>query len=153
MGKSLDEYAGNVEETFNNTKDPLDDVTIAMNQMKDIGSDIVETSAPMLSEVMGTLRDIIKDLSDKWNSLNADTQALVKQCMRDAEAFQRAKCAEAEQACRDKIDASGVSHVYDVEPALLAEIQAAVAPAYDMVRATVGDELVDAYFAAAGFKG
>ena len=90
---------------------------------------------------------------DKWNSLNADTQELVKQCMRDAEAFQRAKCAEAEQACRDKIDASGVSKVYDVDPALLAEIQAAVAPAYDMVRSTVGDELVDAYFAAAGFKG
>ncbi len=90
---------------------------------------------------------------DKWNSLNADTQALVKQCMRDAEAFQRAKCADAEQACREAIDASGVSHVYDVDPALLAEIQAAVAPAYDMVREAVGDELVDAYFAAAGFKG
>ena len=90
---------------------------------------------------------------DKWNSLNAATQDLVKQCMRDAEAFQRAKCAEAEQACREKIDASGTSHVYDVDPALLAEIQAAVAPAYDMVRSAVGDELVDAYFAAAGFKG
>ena len=90
---------------------------------------------------------------DKWNSLNADTQALVLECMRGAEAYQRDMCRQAEQDCRDKIDASGTSHVYEVDPALLADIQAAVAPAYDMVRAAVGDELVDAYFAAAGFKG
>ena len=77
MGKSLDEYAGSVETTFNNTKDPLDDVTIAMNQMKDIGSDIVEASAPMISEVMGQLRDIIEDLSEKWNSLNDDQKQMI----------------------------------------------------------------------------
>ena len=90
---------------------------------------------------------------DKWNSLNADTQALVLECMRGAEAYQRDMCRQAEQDCRDAIDASGVSHVYEVDPALLAEIQSAVAPAYEMVREAVGDELVDAYFAAAGFKG
>lgn len=79
MGKSLDEYAGSVDDTFSNTVDPLDDVTIAMNQMKDIGSDIVETSAPMLSEAMGTLRDIIKDLSEKWNSLDdGQKETLIK---------------------------------------------------------------------------
>ena len=77
MGKSLGEYAGSVETTFENTKDPLDDVTIAMNQMKDIGSDIVETSAPMISEVMGKLRDIIEDLSEKWNSLNDDQKEMI----------------------------------------------------------------------------
>jgi len=90
---------------------------------------------------------------DKWNSMNADTQALLLECMRGAEAYQRDICRQAEQDCRDAIDASGVSHVYEVDPALLAEIQAAVAPAYDMVRQACGDELVDAYFAAAGFEG
>lgn len=77
MGKSLGEYAGSVETTFENTKDPLDDVTLAMNQMKEIGSDIVETSAPMISEVMGQLRDIIEDLSEKWNSLNDDQKQMI----------------------------------------------------------------------------
>lgn len=90
---------------------------------------------------------------DKWNSMNAETQALVKECVQESMEYQRSLCIEAEQACRDAIDASGVSKVYEVDPALLAEIQAAVAPAYDMVRDTVGDELVDAYFKAAGFEG
>lgn len=70
MGKTLDDYAGNIETTFENTVDPLDQVTLAMNQMKEIGADIVETSAPMISAAMGKLRDIITDLSEKWNSLS-----------------------------------------------------------------------------------
>ena len=77
MGKALGDYAGSVDKTFTETKDPLDDVTIAMNNMKDIGADIVETSAPMISEVMGQLRDIIEDLSEKWNSLNDDQKQMI----------------------------------------------------------------------------
>lgn len=77
FGKDLDSYAGSVEDTFEATKDPLDDVTVAMNQMKELGADIVETSAPMITKVMETLRDVIKDLSDKWNSLDDDQKQMI----------------------------------------------------------------------------
>lgn len=77
FGKDLDSYAGSVEDTFEATKDPLDDVTIAMNQMKELGADIVETSAPLITTAMETLRDVIKDLSEKWNSLNEDQKQMI----------------------------------------------------------------------------
>lgn len=79
LGTSLSDYAGSVEGTFNETLDPLDKVKMLMNDLKVIGADIVDSSAPMIEQALSTLRDVVKDLSDKWNSLDDEQkQAIIK---------------------------------------------------------------------------
>jgi uncharacterized protein YjbJ (UPF0337 family) len=50
-----------------------------MNEIKDIGFEIAEAGAPMLSEALGKVRDVIQDLKDKWDSLTPDQQEAIVQ--------------------------------------------------------------------------
>lgn len=77
LGKSLTDYSGTVSDTFDETLDPLDKMQTTMNSLKLLGTDIVETSAPMLEKAMSTLRDIVKDLSDRWNGLTEGQQEMI----------------------------------------------------------------------------
>ena len=69
MGQAGD-ATGNVSKTFEETKDPLDNIKTIMNDLKALGYDIITTSGPMIAEVLGKVRDIVKDLSEKWNGLD-----------------------------------------------------------------------------------
>ena len=69
MGQAGD-ATGNVSKTFEETKDPLDEIKTIMNDLKALGYDIITTSGPMITEVLGKVRDIVKDLSEKWNNLD-----------------------------------------------------------------------------------
>lgn len=74
---SLSDYAGSVENTFEDTKDPLNGVKTLMNELKLIGADIVDTSAPMIKQALTAIRDVVKDLSKKWNGLSEDQQRFI----------------------------------------------------------------------------
>lgn len=77
FGTSMDGYLGSVENTYNATLDPADKLKTSMNDMKILGADLVETSAPLITDVMRTLRDVVKELSDKWNGLSEDQQQMI----------------------------------------------------------------------------
>ena len=77
LGTSLSDYAGNVETTFDETLDPLDKTKMAMNDLKVIGADIVETSAPMIEQALSMVRNVIRDLSEKWNGLTEEQQQFI----------------------------------------------------------------------------
>lgn len=77
MGTSLDDYAGSVESTFENTLDPLDKVDVVMNQLKATGASIVEASAPMIQAALEKLSSVVKTLSDRWNGLDDNTKQMV----------------------------------------------------------------------------
>lgn len=79
LGGSLEEYSGLVTQTYEETQDPMDELTTAMNEIKDIGYEIAEAGAPMLSEALGAVRDIVQDLKDKWESLTPEQQESVVQ--------------------------------------------------------------------------
>lgn len=79
LGGSLEQYSGLVSQTYDETKDPMDELTTAMNEIKDIGFEIAEAGAPMLSEALGKVRDVIQDLKDKWDSLTPDQQEAIVQ--------------------------------------------------------------------------
>lgn len=79
LGVSMEEYAGLVSQTYEETQDPMDELTTAMNEMKDLGYEIAESAAPIITEAMSVLRDVIKDLKEKWDSLSpAQQEAVVK---------------------------------------------------------------------------
>lgn len=79
LGGSLEQYSGLVTQTYEETQDPIDELTVAMNEIKEIGYEIAETGAPMLSEALGVLRDVIQELKDKWDSLSPEQQEAVVQ--------------------------------------------------------------------------
>lgn len=70
LGTSMEDFAGNVEQTFDQTLDPVDELKMSMNTMKDLGSEIVESAAPMIAEALGMVRDVVKDLKEKWDGLD-----------------------------------------------------------------------------------
>ena len=79
FASSVADAGGSVATTFEETKDPLDDVKTLMNELKVVGADIVETSAPMITQALTIVRDVVKDLSEKWNSLDeGQKQAIIK---------------------------------------------------------------------------
>lgn len=77
LATSVEDAGGSVKQTFEETKDPMDDLKMLMNDLKLIGTDIVTTAAPMLKEVFTQLRDIVKDLAEKWNGLDEDQKEFI----------------------------------------------------------------------------
>jgi len=90
---------------------------------------------------------------DFWNSLNADTQALVQECMDESVEYCRQICEENEQKCFDAINDSGKSTVYEVSDELHQAMVDACASAgiYDMVIEKAGGTYAQDLWAAANF--
>ena len=91
---------------------------------------------------------------DAWNSLNAQTQELVQECMDEAVAYCREICEENEQACFDAINDSGISKTYEVSDELHQEMVDACTAAgiYDLVVEKAGGTYAEDLWAAAGFS-
>jgi len=86
---------------------------------------------------------------DYWNSMPAEYQTMVQDCLTLAVDYQRSLCADAVAACRQKINDSGKSTVYDLPEETLATFADACSPVYDMVREKAGD-IADELYQAAG---
>ena len=66
---SLTDFSGSVSTTFDETQDPLDQFTVMMNSVKEAGADLVDALGPTIQTVLTKLTDIIKKVTDAWNSL------------------------------------------------------------------------------------
>lgn len=73
---SLNDALGSVSDTYNATLDPLDQMTMTMNTLKQTGADIVNAAAPMITQAMTALRDIVQQLSEAWNNLSPAQQEM-----------------------------------------------------------------------------
>ena len=73
----MEEYAGTVSNTYEETQDPIDELTTAMNQMKDLGYEIGEAAAPIIVEALKVLKDVITDLKAKWDELTPAQQDMI----------------------------------------------------------------------------
>lgn len=67
---AVTDYGDSVSKTFEATQDPVDQFTVNMNKLKLVGEDIVNSSAPLITEAMEKMAEVIQGISDKWNSLN-----------------------------------------------------------------------------------
>jgi phage-related minor tail protein len=77
MSGSLSDFQGSVETTYENTLDPIDKTTTAMNSAKlalaDIGGTLMQTLAPVLQDVSSDL----KEFSTWWESLPEPMQQFI----------------------------------------------------------------------------
>jgi len=66
----LSDAVGSVSGTYNETLDPLDQMTTIMNQLKAVGTDIVTTIGPGIASAMQKIADVVKAVNDGWNQLS-----------------------------------------------------------------------------------
>ena len=74
---SLQDALGSVSDTYNATLDPMDQMTMTMNTLKQTGADIVNSAAPMLTQAMQAIADVVKRLSEAWNNLTPAQQEMI----------------------------------------------------------------------------
>ena len=67
---AVTDYGDSVSKTFEATQDPVDQFQVNMNKLKLVGEDIVNSSAPLITDAMEKMAKAIQAVSDKWNSLN-----------------------------------------------------------------------------------
>lgn len=74
LGSAAIDASGSVANAFDAMIDPTDEAAMAMNQAKlaaaEIGSTLLEIAAPAIEKIA----DVVKDLKDKWDSLEPSTQ-------------------------------------------------------------------------------
>ena len=71
---SMSDYSYNVENTFREIQDPIDEFTTAMNELKILGAEIGEEVIPVLVDVLHDLKPILDDLKESWESLSDEEQ-------------------------------------------------------------------------------
>lgn len=77
LGISVGDAAGNIDQTFENTLDPIDKFKMALNQAKvagaSLGGSLLNTVTPMIEK----LQVILTNLGDKFNSLSPRQQEMI----------------------------------------------------------------------------
>ena len=65
----LGDFEGSVENTFNETLDPIDQFQMTMNSLKETGAEVGNSLMSVLAPVLKELSDKLKSLAEWWNNL------------------------------------------------------------------------------------
>lgn len=74
---SLDDAVGSTSDTFTETQDPLDQMTVALNNLAGLGASLVDAAAPLITSVSEALIPAIQKLTDLWNGLSPTAQETI----------------------------------------------------------------------------
>lgn len=77
LAQSAQDSAGSVSSTYDEIVDPLDEFTMALNQLKAIGMEIGSAVMPFISQALGILRDVLEKLKTAWESLSPAQQEMI----------------------------------------------------------------------------
>ena len=79
LGTSLEDNIGNIDKTFEQTLDPVDEFKMALNNLKVVGADFGKSLLGVVSPAIKKLTSIIQSLQKKWESLSpAQQQTIIK---------------------------------------------------------------------------
>ena len=74
---TLGDFSGSVTRTFDETLDPIDELTTTLNSLKELGYELVDAFGPVISQVADTVIPIIQSLTDAWKELDPETQQAI----------------------------------------------------------------------------
>lgn len=77
LAESAEGAAGSVENTFNNTLDPMDKFTMMMNDMKVVGYEVGATLLEAFGPTIEKLANGLKSLAEKWQGLSPGMQEVI----------------------------------------------------------------------------
>lgn len=79
LGTSLKDNIGNIDKTFKETLDPIDEFKMSMNSLKVVGAEVGSSLLTILRPAIEKISSVLKSLSEKWNSLSPGMQdAIIK---------------------------------------------------------------------------
>jgi len=71
------DWESSVDNTFEETLDPIDQFKTALNELKIVGMELVEAAAPMIKELANTLKTLFANIRSWWESLSPFAQQAV----------------------------------------------------------------------------
>ena len=74
LGTSMEDFAGTLDSSFEETLSPIDNLKQAFNDLKLVGYDLIETMGPSITEVVGNVSDKIEQFREGWESLSPEMQ-------------------------------------------------------------------------------
>lgn len=77
MGAAISAAGGSVEDTFEATLDPIDQFSLALNQLKLIGAEVGGTLMEVLMPMLQKARDVMEKVKEKWDALSPETQEMI----------------------------------------------------------------------------
>lgn len=75
--EDLSGFETTVSDTFNATLDPVDKFQVALNDLKLVGSEIIEAAAPIITSVADTLIPILEKINTWWTGLSPQMQDFI----------------------------------------------------------------------------
>ena len=77
LNASLGDYGTTVSDTFTGTLDPADNMTTALNSMKEAGADLGDTLGATLAPMMQTVAGWLQQFDTWWKTLDPETQQTI----------------------------------------------------------------------------
>ena len=77
FSSDMSSFQGNVEQTFNDTLDPIDKFKTTMNQLKVTGAEVGNSLASVLAPMLEQAAAALKKFSDFWNGLPEPMQQFI----------------------------------------------------------------------------
>lgn len=77
LGTSMKDNVGNIDQTFENTLDPVDKFKMAVNQARVAGAELGNAILTRLTPFIQKLQDGLKTLGDKFKALSTDQQDMI----------------------------------------------------------------------------
>lgn len=77
LGTSITDAAGNIDTTFAETQDPLDNFQVTLNELKVLGADIATQILPFVQTALEKVGEVIQKVSDWWNGLTESQQDMI----------------------------------------------------------------------------
>lgn len=74
---SVENFAGSIDNTFEETLDPIDEFKMALNELKIVGMELVEAAAPMIKALAEQLKTAIGNLRTWWEGLSPLAQETI----------------------------------------------------------------------------
>lgn len=77
LSNSVTDWGNSVDNTFEETLDPIDGFKTAMNELKLVGMDLVEAAAPLIKQVAEALKNLFNNLRERWEALDPAAQETI----------------------------------------------------------------------------
>lgn len=77
LENQIQDYGHSVDQTFENTLDPIDDFKMALNELKIVGMELVTAAAPMIKSLAQMLQELFSSLRGWWEGLSPLAQETI----------------------------------------------------------------------------
>jgi len=77
LANSIKDYGDSVDQTFENTLDPIDQFKTTLNELKIVGADLVNAAAPLIKSLAEGLKNAVSGLRSAWEGLSPQMQETI----------------------------------------------------------------------------